>query len=134
MVANGYRTVMLTLHRRVLTEIFTEAIEKRPRTEVFAEHEISNLTSAVKERKPDVALVEVPERNGTPVLNALVTCDLIKDARPECKIMLMCPEANKEGVGECIKAKREKRIDDFLFYDATPEFLAAALESMLSVG
>ena len=133
MVTNGRRTVMLTLHRRLLTVIFTEAIEKRPRTEVFAEHEINNLTSAVKERKPDVALVEVPERNGTPVLNALVTCDLIKDARPECKIMLMCPEADKEGVGECIKAKREKRIGDFLFYDATPEFLAAALESMLSV-
>jgi len=124
---------MLTLHRKGLIEIFTQAIEKRPRMAVFTEHEVKNLKAAVTERKPDVALVEVPERYGAPALDMLIACDLIKSARPECKIMLMCPENDKESVDECIKAKREKRIEDFVFYDAAPDYLASMLESLLSL-
>ena len=133
MASNEQRVVMLTLHRRILTEIFTNAIEKRPRMAAIIEHEYIKLETAVKERKPDVALLEVPERSGTPAQDTLTASDQIKTAHPSCKVMLMCPAADKKSVNECIRAKREKRIDDFLFYDASPDYLATVLESMLSI-
>lgn len=132
MASNEQRTVMLTLNRKPLLNIFTEAIEKRSRMAVFAENEIANLETAVAEHKPDIAMIEVPERSGTPALDTLTASDHIRIAHPGCKVMLMCSEADKNSVAECIKAKRENRIEDFLFYDASPDYLATKLESMLA--
>ena len=49
---------------------------------------------------------------------------------PYCRLMLMCPEGQAEAVHRTIEAKRKGEIDDFVFYDASLDYLAASLQSL----
>lgn len=52
-----------------------------------------------------------------------------KDA-PKCMLLLMCPEQDENSITRVVEAKRKKRIDDFVFYDVTIEYLISKLMSM----
>jgi len=123
-------TVMLALGRKVIANLFVEAIEKRPNMEAFAECNYESAKAAAMTRKPDIALVEIPERNGTPALDMLKVCEEIKEASPGCKIMLLCPETDRESVAVCVEARQHERIEDFLFYDASTDYLASKIQAM----
>ena len=81
-------------------------------------------------RKPDIALVEIPERDGTPALDTLEICAGMKAESPECKIVLICPEEDDESVAACIEAMKQGQIEDFLFYDATVDYLVSKIEAL----
>ena len=123
--------VMLVLCRKVIAQLIVEAIEKRSGTTVFAEYDYSNVGTIAAVHKPDIALIEIPERRGTPALDILDVCAEINKAVPGCKIMLLCPDKDKGSIDVCVKAKKKSQIEDFMFYEAGVEYLASKLEAML---
>ena len=48
----------------------------------------------------------------------------------KCMLLLMCPEQDENSITRVVEAKRKKRIDDFVFYDVTIEYLISKLISM----
>ena len=42
----------------------------------------------------------------------------------------MCPETQQETVSRAIAAKKQKLINDFVFYDVSLDYLAASLQSL----
>jgi len=78
-----------------------------------------------------VALIEVAE-TGRPVVSfCLSLCDRIRRANPDCRLVLMCPELHEQSVAGALEAKRQGRIDDFVFCDSSVDYVTAKLLSLL---
>jgi DNA-binding NarL/FixJ family response regulator len=121
---------MLVLGRRVLAEHLIKTIELHPNIKAFGVYNYNHAAMEAAVRSPDIALVEIPEREGFPALDTLQVCGEIRKASPGCKIVILCPEHDKESVRTCVESKREGRIEDFLFYETSADFLAAKVASL----
>ena len=126
------KTVLLALCRRLIGGSLTKSIEECPQMKAFAVYDYKNAGVAAAAHKPDVALVEIPERRGTPAMDSLSVCRDIQNESPGCKIMLLCPENDEESIRVCVEAKQQAKIDDYVFYDSTTAYLVSKLESLLS--
>ena len=124
-------SVLLVLCRRILAGLLVESIRKRTGMEAYELVEFDRAKDMSMLYKPKLALVEVPERNGSPTLDALTVCKEIKEASPGCKVILICPENDEDSVKASLNAIRGGEIDDFLFYDLSVDYLVAKIESLL---
>jgi len=122
--------VMLLLCRRVIADLLIKSIGRKDSVRAFGVYDYKNAANTAASRKPDIALVEIPEKQGTPALDTLEICDGIKSASPECKIVLLCPEQDRESVAACVEAKKQGRVEDFLFYDSGVDYLVSKLEAL----
>ena len=127
------KIVMLVLCRRVLANLFIEHIQNNSQMEAVGVYDFKKVRNMALIRQPTLALVEIPERHGDPAQEALDVCKDIREVSPGCKVMLMCPEKDDKSVEVCVEAKKKGEIEDFVFYDTTPEYLAKKLEAMLPV-
>ena len=123
--------VMLVLCRKVIAGLLIEAIQKRICLDVFGVYEFNKAKNMALIHQPSFALVEIPEKHGDPALETLDVCDDIREVCPFCKIMLMCPEQDQKSVDACVEAKRQGKIEDYIFYDTTPEYLTSKLKSLI---
>ena len=122
--------VMLLLCRRVIADLLIKSIERNGDVDAFGIYDYKNAVNAAASRKPDIALIEIPEKQGTPAHDVLVIGEGIKSASPSCKIVLLCPEQDKESVSACVEAKKQGRIEDFLFFDSGVDYLVSKLEAL----
>jgi hypothetical protein len=124
---------MLVLCRKVIAKLLIEHITGNTRLEAIGVYEIDKAKKMAQIHQPVIALVEIPERHGKPALDAFDVCEDIKEACPGCKIMLMCPEQDGWSADACADAKRSGRIEDDIFYEASPEYLTSKLKALLPV-
>jgi len=127
------KNALLVLCRRVIAELVTEYMESNTNMKAHCVYRYDEARLMVSILQPIVALVEVPERHGDPVLDAFDLYDFIKEECPDCKILLMVSEQDKKGVAACVEAKQKGRIEDFIFYNASVQYMTAKLEAMLPV-
>ena len=76
------------------------------------------------------ALLEVSEGGVYDIGFCLMVCEWLRQVTPHCRLMLMCPEGQRETVHRAIEAKQKGEIDDFVFYDASLDYLIACLQSL----
>lgn len=74
----------------------------------------------------DVAIVDGNHAIGT----ALQLCAGLRAAAPRCKILFMIGQQSRADAEIAVAAKKSGRINDFLFYDSSLDYLIAKLESM----
>ena len=122
--------VMLLLCRRVIADLLIKSIGRNDNVETYGVYDYRNAVSAAESRKPDVALVEIPEKHGSPARETLDICEGIKAVLPKCKIAILCPEQDKESVNACVEAKKHGKVEDFLFYDSGVDYLVSKLEAL----
>ena len=127
------RIVMLVLCRKVLANLFIEHIKNTTQMEAHGVYRFNDVKSMALVHSPALALVEIPEQHGDPAQEALRVCDNIREVSPGCQIMLMCPEHDKKSVDACVDAKKKGMIEDYVFYDTSPEYLTSKLQAMLPV-
>ena len=121
---------MLLLCRRVIADLLINSIEMNGGVEAFGIYDYNNAAHSAAARKPDIALVEIPEKHGTPAIDTLEICEEIKEISPGCKIVLLCPEQDRGSVNECVKAKKQGKVEDYLFYDSGVDYLVSKLEAL----
>ena len=139
-------TIILALCRKLISNMLKDTIEKRYGTMVVAEYHYESAYSAAAAFQPSLAVVEIPERKTASVQGAkaknaeadvteafdlLKVCHDISDGCPGCKIILICPEKDTESVNECVEAKQRGYIDEFLFFDATSDYLVSKIEALI---
>ena len=124
------KTVLLVLCRKVIAGLMIDTINRRPDMEAFGVYRFSEAGPAACTYSPHIALLEIPERVNQPALETLDACREIKEASPDCKIILLCPERDKESVSACVAAKKQGKIEDFLFYESSVDYLVSKLESL----
>lgn len=122
------RTVLLLMNRTSNTQGIMRTLSVDPELRFACETDYARADA--KAHGADVALIEVAESGGYDVAFCLALCDRIRRTRPECRLLLMCPERDRICVDRAVGAKQAGRIDDFVFYDASVDYLASKLSSM----
>jgi len=81
---------------------------------------------------PDIAVIEIPESGAwKPAEKCFAVCDMIRRQLPDCKLVILCSEDDKDSYQAAIHAKQDNRIDDFLFYDNSVHYLLSKLEALV---
>jgi DNA-binding NarL/FixJ family response regulator len=57
-------------------------------------------------------------------------CNELREAAPECKLILMCSDQDEKTIEQVIDAMGKNYIDDFVFFDVTIDYLASKLKSI----
>ncbi len=123
--------ILLMLKRRSLCEGFSHILVNSGFEKPVAETKYENLLETVQAEMPRVTLLEVPESGYPNIYSCLSIADDIKRVLPSSKILLMCHERDEKTVQESIDARRANRIDDFIFYDTSMEYLKATLKALM---
>ena len=122
--------VMLVLCRRVIADLLIKSLERKGNVHAFGIYDYKNAVMTAESRKPSVALIEIPERHGAPAQEMLIISEGIKEKSPGCKVVLLCPEQDKNSVNISVEAKKQGKVEDFLFYDSGVDYLVSKLEAL----
>lgn len=125
------QTIVLIMRRRPVAQAFMDRLAGNTDISVACEREYARAERVIFEHNARVALIEVAESGEYGAAYCMALCERLRAAAPTCKLVLLCPEQNEPGVLQAVRAKRDGRIDDFVFYDASLEYVASKLLSML---
>jgi len=125
------RTAVLVIWRKAIAQSLAQKLRDAPDLRLVFEPSHSHARAAVRAHGACAALVEVAESGGSHgVSDCLELCARLREEAPQCKLLLMCPEQDNEAVARAVEAKRAGRIDDFVFYDASMDYVASKLLAM----
>jgi len=122
------RTIVLIMRRKSIAQGLAQALGSA--LHVVFEPSHMRAQAMARSQGAGVALVEAAESGDHGVAECLALCARLREEAPQCKLLLMCPERDRDGVARAVKAKRRGRIDDFVFCDATIAYLVSKLLSM----
>ena len=79
----------------------------------------------------EMFLAEVSYAHGTTVKTRLAEAQRLREAMPQCQIVLLCDENSAPDIAhEVMLAKRDGRIDAFFYSSVTSKYLLAALMAL----
>ena len=122
--------VLLVVHRRPIVQALIDKLQKNSGISLVYEANFSHAEIAGVLHNAEVVLIEVAESGMHNLDYCLNLCQEIRGLVPECKLIIMCSEQDEESVKRVIKAKWEGKIDDFVFYDVTMDYLVSKLKSI----
>ena len=124
-------SIVLLMWRKVIAESLLAELKKEPGIQLLYEPEYSHANAIIRNHKAKVALIEAAETGGRVVSCCLEICASLRKEAEKCKLILMCPDQDEEAVAKTVNAKHEGRIDDFVFYEASFDYLSSKLIAML---
>lgn len=75
----------------------------------------------------DIALIDIGENARAEKETSLSFCEKLNKSLPNCNLLLLVSQDDKVNRKIAVEAKKEKIIDDFVFYDASLKYLLAKL-------
>ena len=124
------KTVLLVMRRASLAQGLMAKARDDPDLRLCYEPDYDHVDAAIRSHQVAGALLEVSEDGRQDMGFCLSLCARLRETAPGCRLMLMCPEGQAETIRLCIEAKRRGKIDDFVFYDVSVEYLIASLKSL----
>ena len=125
------QTTVLIMRRRSIAQGLAQKLRDDPNIHLVFEPSYLRAQAVVRSRAANAALIEVAESGGHHrISDCLALCARLREEAPGCKLLLMCPERDEAVVARAVEAKRTGRIDDFVFYDSTIDYLASKLLAM----
>ena len=124
------RRIVLVMKRKPVAQSLMERLEMEPGVRYRFEFDSEKAVAAAAEVDANVLLIEVPESDLYNVEYCLNLCSQVRTQQANCKLLLLCPEQNRESVLKSIQAKATGKIDDFAFYEASADYLIAKLMSL----
>lgn len=123
------QTILLIMRRKPIAQSLANKLQSRD-VHVAYEPEYDHAQEAIRSHNAGVVLIEAAESGLHNTAYCLALCKQLRTTSPQCRLLLMCPEQDKKSVLQAVDAKRENRIDDFVFYDVTIDYLATKMMSM----
>ena len=124
------QTIILIALRQPVAELLTQKLRGVPDVRLICEPDYIKFSDAISTYGADTALIEAKETGEHKVAYCLSLCERMRMETPECRALLLCPEQDAPGVSMAMEAKRDGRIDDFLFYNATTDYITSKLLAM----
>jgi len=122
------KTAFITT-RRMLGQSLVDAAKARPELglDIYLMIDIKKALLDASVLKTDVAVVDVADRTAEAFDAALALCGTLRAEVPDCRLVLMLSQEDAAGQKRAIEAKRNAEVDDFIFHDATLDYLLAKL-------
>ena len=126
------RRVLLVMQKRMLSDALIAQTGNDTRFTFTSEPRYASAALTAEACSPEITIVEVPESGSWKSAEKCFTvCDMIRRQLPDCKLVILCSENDKDSYQAAIQAKKESRIDDFLFYDNSVHYLLSKLEALV---
>ncbi len=122
--------IMLIMQRKAIVQRLMERFRGNPAIRLIYEPNYQQADRALCPYNANVILIEAAETGPYDTAYCLVLCQQLRTHYPGCKLLLMCPEQNEQNIKRVVKAKWEKQIDDFVFYDVTIDYLVSKIISI----
>ena len=120
------------MQRKLLSDALIAHKDNDARFAFTTESRYASAALTAEACSPEITVVEIPESGPwKSAEKCLTVCDMIRKQFPECKLVILCSEDDKESDLAVIQAKQERRIDDFLFYDSSAHYLLSKLEALV---
>ena len=123
------KTAVLIMKRVSLAQGLMEKAASSSDLRLVYETDYTRAEQMIRRHDAYAVLLEITESNACSSSYCLNLCAWLRTAVPQCKLLLMCPETNEDAVRTVIQAKRNGRIDDFVFYDASMKYLLTLLRA-----
>ena len=123
-------TVVLVMRRRSVAQGLMQMLKEKSDFHICYEQDYALADTAIRSHGARVALIEIAESDSYNSKHCLALCGWLRQETPDCKLILMCPEQDQDCIRDVIEAKRDNKIDEFVFYDTSVEYLATKLTTM----
>ena len=121
------QVVILVMRRKSIAQGLVRMLMKKSTLSIYFEPDYVDVDDAIRSIGAKVALIEVAEYDEYGISYCLALCSCLRKETPDCKLILMCSEKDEKCVDEVVSAKKNRCIDDFVFYDTSVEYIAAKL-------
>jgi hypothetical protein len=129
---NMTKKVLLVMYRKMLSDALISQTGGDAFFKFTAEQNYASAALTAAACAPEIAVVEVPESGPwKSASKCLAICDVIRKQLPLCKVVVLCSENDADSCSAAIHAKQENRIDDFLYYDSSINYLFSKLEALI---
>ncbi|HZJ98610.1 MAG TPA: hypothetical protein VFC79_01305 [Tissierellaceae bacterium] len=122
--------LVLLMQREAIAQALMMKLRDSPSISLIYESDYNYAEIAINSTNAKAVLIEVVESGPYDIGYCLKLCKEIRKNIPRCKLILMCPEQDEKSVRQVVGAKAENKIDDFVFYDVTIDYLASKLMSI----
>ena len=102
-------------------------INNHPDVRTVCEPDYAKAADTAIARGAGAALIEIAETGRYDADYCLALCARLRREAPGCRLLLLCPEQDESSIAAAVAAKRNGQIDDFLFCDATTDYLESKL-------
>lgn len=92
---------------------------------LFFESDYSKAVHIISTSHADAVLIEIAETGEYDASYCLALCAGLQTG--SCKLLLLCPEQDEPDVAAVVDAKQKGVIEDFVFYDASIDYLVSKL-------
>jgi len=123
--------IVLIMWRRAIAESLLNKLDTGPVVRLCYEPDYTQANACVKKNNAKVALIEAAETGIHGVPQCLEICAELRRETENCKLILMCPDQDEEAVAQTVNAVQEGKIDDFVFYEASFDYLTSKIMTML---
>ncbi len=124
------QTIVFFLKRKGIAQTLAQRLQDIPDVSVLFQSDYAHADTVVRSTAADVVLIEATESNDEDILHCLSVGARLRGECPFCRLLLLCPESNSDNVSKAVEAKRNGLIEDFVFYDASVDYLVSKLLSM----
>ena len=124
------KTAVLVMKRASLAQGLMKKLRADFELQLFYEPDYASADLAVHRHRADAALLEITESDVCDADYCLGLCGWLREVTPWCRLLIMCPETDSEAVHKVIKARRKHLIDDFVFYDASMDYIVTVLRAL----
>ena len=120
-------TIVLAMGREPIAQVLAAKLADFIGVRVISERDYLTAADIACSRDAQTVLFELAEWGVYDADYCLRLCERLRKDAPDCGLILLCPEGDEVSVAAAVQARREGMIDDFVFYDASTDFLVSKL-------
>ena len=123
-------SIVLIMRRKPVATALRQRIQDNARDldlVISCVYEYDQAPDLVRQDEGTAALIEVAEYGMFNLSYCLKLCAVLRETTSRCRILLLCPEEEEDIVAAALKAKQDQLIDDYIFYDATLDYMASKI-------
>ena len=124
------RCVLLVMKRKLLADALEKGLRENPRFRFCAEYAYENALLTADCVAPQIVVLEIPDSGAWTPEKCLALADALRARTPAPRLMVLCPESSPAACAQTVQALRAGRIDDFVYYDTSWQYLVSKLEAL----
>lgn len=117
--------VLLLINRQPVAQSMMCKMGDSSEVDIIYNQDYTQAEDIVVNCSVDTVLMEIAESGTHDACFCLSLCLRLRKIRPRLKLLILCSEQDDTCVEAVIEARRDGRIDDFLFFDATTDYIVS---------
>ena len=122
------QTIVLIMLRQAVAQGLFHKLNDISNIRAVYANDYEKAEDTINNNAADVVLIEVAEMGEYDVPYCLALCAKLR--ANDCKLLLLCPEQDEASISAVVEAKQNELIEDFMFYDASLDYLVSKLISV----